>query len=211
MGIDPDLLPRLFNAFEQGDELTAKKAGGLGLGLAISRALVVAHGGNLAAASEGKGKGATFTVELPVAEPVPASVPAPTAPAAAVRRALNVLLVEDDVFTQRAMAKLLTQMGHKLSAADGVRSALNLAARERFDLVISDLGLPDGNGHDLMRAIRQRRGDIRAIALSGYGMEEDLRRSREAGFAEHLTKPITPEKLEAVIARVTSASGPPSG
>ena len=210
VGIDPELLPKLFNAFEQGEEALAKKAGGLGLGLAISRALVVAHGGTLAASSAGKGRGSTFIVDLPTVEQAAGSssgTPAVSPPSATAsrptssNRTLDVLLVEDDAPTQHAMGKLLTKMGHRFSAAADVRSALDLARRKRFDLVISDLGLPDGSGHELMRAIR-RSYPVRAIALSGYGMEEDVRNSRDAGFAEHLIKPVTLETLEAVIARV---------
>ncbi len=222
IGIDPQLLPKLFNAFEQGDELRAKKAGGLGLGLAISRALVVAHGGNLTAASAGKNRGSTFVVELPTLEqpagrtpPTPQPTPSVDQRAAATTtpaRSLNVLLVEDDQPTQRAMSRLLTEMGHTFRVARSVRTALDLASREHFDLLISDLGLPDGSGHDLMRALRRRSPDsIRAICVSGYGMEDDIRKSREAGFNQHLTKPISLDRLEAVIAKVTETTAPRAG
>ncbi len=235
IGIEPEVLPRLFNAFDQGDVAAAKKAGGLGLGLAITKALVSAHGGELTASSAGKGQGATFAVELPTV-PTPTSAlmpptplaapPAPTSPpvtvsmtatppraaaAAGAQPALNILLVEDDDFTSRAMSKLLARMGHRVKAAADVRSAMERVddPTELFDLVISDVGLPDGSGHELMRSIRRLR-DVPGIALSGYGMEEDIRKSRDAGFAEHLTKPVTLEKLESVIARVATGSGWPA-
>jgi CheY-like chemotaxis protein len=117
-------------------------------------------------------------------------------------RSLNVLLVEDDEPTKRAMSMLLRKMGHQFSAAGDIKSALGFAEQGRYDLVISDLGLPDGSGHELMREIKTKYGTS-GIALSGFGMEEDIRKSHEAGFAEHLIKPITIEKLEAVIAKIT--------
>jgi signal transduction histidine kinase/CheY-like chemotaxis protein len=203
IGIEPEVLPKLFNAFEQGDAVIARKAGGLGLGLAISKALVAAHGGNLVAYSAGRGLGATFAVQM-------ATVPKPQnstrIPAqgleTAKMRSLNVLLVEDDEPTKRAMSMLLRKMGHQFSAAGDIKSALGFAEQGRYDLVISDLGLPDGSGHELMREIKTKYGTS-GIALSGFGMEEDIRKSHEAGFAEHLIKPITIEKLEAVIAKIT--------
>lgn len=204
IGIEPDLLPKLFNAFEQGDGMTARKAGGLGLGLAISKALVGAHGGNLLAHSAGKGKGATFAVQISTVAPVTELAQKPRGEKPTMMgRSLNVLLVEDDEMTQRVMSLLLRQMGHQTSAAGDIKSALGFAEQSRYDLIISDLGLPDGSGHELMREIQKRYG-IRGIALSGFGMEEDVRKSHEAGFAEHLIKPVTIEKLEAVIAKITA-------
>jgi len=143
----------------------------------------------------------------PEPKPKPQSQPASPTATTASPRGLNVLLVEDDEFTQKAMTRLLGEIGHRYRVAESVRSALDLASREKFDLVISDLGLPDGSGHDLMRALRRRSPDnIRAICVSGYGMEDDIRKSREAGFNEHLTKPISLDTLEATIAKVTESS-----
>jgi CheY-like chemotaxis protein len=116
---------------------------------------------------------------------------------------LSILVVEDDEPTRQVMARLLDKLGYNTVTASSKASAIEAASRNRFDLLISDLGLPDGSGHELMRQIRQQYARIRGIALSGYGMEEDLKQSSEAGFHEHLTKPVDLVRLEAAIRRVT--------
>jgi PAS domain S-box-containing protein len=200
IGIDPEVLPRLFNAFEQGDPTVTRSFGGLGLGLAISKALVDQHSGVLTGVSAGRGHGATFTVILATVAP---SVPeeAVVTPAGG-SRGLRLLLVEDHEPTLEVMAALLEIAGHEVSTATDLRSARALAASRELDLVVSDLGLPDGTGFDLMCELRDRYG-LKGIAVSGYGMEEDLRRSREAGFLEHLVKPVDVEKLKAALARAS--------
>ncbi len=211
VGIEPELVPRLFTPFQQGRE--RGRHGGLGLGLAISRAIVEAHGGVITAASEGVGRGATFEVDLPCEFGVPVAyvVPASTEQSLARDRALKILVVEDHPTTLEMMKKLLEQFGHDVRAATGVEEALAAAAREPFDLVISDLGLPDGSGHELMDTLRRRHG-LLGIALSGYGMEHDVERSRAAGFVEHLTKPVEIETLRASIAAaLTAQSDAPTG
>jgi len=206
IGIEPAAVGRIFEAFDQGDPSVTGQFGGLGLGLAISRSLAVAHGGSLTAASEGRGRGATFTLDLPtVAAPAPEAAgrhePSPDSEPA---RALAILLVEDNADTLRVMARLLRGRGHRVATATGVGEALDAeSAGGPFDLVISDIGLPDGSGLDLMRQVRQRSG-AKGIALSGYGMDDDLRRSREAGFVAHLTKPIDIHRLEEAIRQATS-------
>ncbi len=205
-GIEPDFMPRLFDAFQQGRGGAVH--GGLGLGLAISKAIVNAHGGEIRAASAGAGRGATFSVELPLT-PVDRPVIARDLPAAELpigRRKLRVLVVEDDLPSLDMIRRLVKLLGHDVQTATGVGAALEAAARNEFDLVISDLGLPDGNGHDLMRQMRDRYR-VKGIALSGYGMEHDIRRSRDAGFAEHLTKPVDAQALGAAIDRVGCAKG----
>jgi PAS domain S-box-containing protein len=200
IGIEPEVLPRLFNAFEQGDPTVTRSFGGLGLGLAISKALVDQHNGVLTGVSAGRGHGATFTVTLAtVAPPRPEEVAVAGAGAS---RGLRLLLVEDHEPTLQVMAALLEIAGHDVGTAQDLRSARALAASREFDLVVSDLGLPDGTGFDLMRELRDRYG-LKGIAVSGYGMEEDLRRSREAGFLEHLVKPVDVEKLKAALARAS--------
>ena len=218
VGIEPRALPRIFAAFEQGQE-SGRRFGGLGLGLAITKALVDAQGGRITAHSDGPGRGATFVVELPTVraftpptsggsgtgEPRDSSNGGPAraaARAAASTRPLRILVVEDHEPTRYVMTKLLADLGHSPVPAAGLESAMRALESGPIDLLISDLGLPDGTGHDLMRAIRQRY-DIRGIALSGYGMDEDVRRSEAAGFAEHLTKPVDLGRLEAAIRRVT--------
>jgi two-component system CheB/CheR fusion protein len=205
IGIEPEALSRIFNAFEQAERSITRQFGGLGLGLAISRTLVEMHGGQIEAYSEGQGKGATFRVRLPLtASPVPREGTAPAAPAQRVVRSLRILLVEDHGVTAKLMRMVLTSDGHSVEAAGDIATALELAGRHAFNLLLSDLGLPDGSGHDLMRQLRERGHTFPGIALSGYGQEEDIRRSREAGFAAHLTKPAS---REAVIQAVASVTG----
>jgi PAS domain S-box-containing protein len=203
-GIEADLLPRVFDAFEQGDAIAARRFGGLGLGLAICKALVLAHGGAISVNSEGQGRGATFIVELPCISNFSANVRS-APPREPVRtdenRPLRMLLIEDHPETLKALTKLLSTCGHKVHGAACVAEGLQAAASEHYDLVISDLGLPDGTGFELMRELQQRHG-LRGIALSGYGMEDDVARSLQAGFCEHLVKPVDVQKLREAIARV---------
>ncbi len=210
IGIDPEVLPRLFDAFEQGDPGITRRFGGLGLGLAISHAIMEMHGGGLAAASAGPGQGATFTLRLPVGEGLAAvggvaptadlTMGEPEAPA----RPLAILLVEDHTDTAEAMTDLLGMMGHRVTAVGTAAAALAEAGKGvPFDLVVSDLGLPDRSGLDLMRDLVARHG-LPGIALSGYGMEEDVRQSREAGFGRHLTKPVPLHTLEQAIQDVAA-------
>ena len=204
MGIDPDVLPRIFGAFEQAGRGITRRYGGLGLGLAVSRAIVRLHGGDLTAASEGPGRGATFTIRLPAGVPEgdldETLVLFARQPGEAPDRNLCLLLVEDHPDTADAMADLLRDLGHEVAVARTVAEARETAGREagRFNLVISDLGLPDGSGLDLMSELSRRHG-LRGIALSGYGMDEDIRRSREAGFLSHLTKPVSLQTLQEAI------------
>jgi PAS domain S-box-containing protein len=204
IGIEPEVLPTIFDPFQQGETTITRKYGGLGLGLAICRGIVEAHGGMLIAESAGKDRGATFrvvlkalprsTVEGDVAPDVGAHESQPTVPSS-----LRILVVEDEPATRRLMARLLGGLGHTVTTAGTIAKALET---DEFDLIVSDIGLPDGSGLDLMRQVVSRRGRVPAIALTGYGMEEDIRRSQEAGFTAHLTKPIDFAKLEAMIRQV---------
>lgn len=235
IGIESQHLRRIFNAFDQGSSSVTQRYGGLGLGLAISKAMVEAHGGSLTVASEGEGKGAVFTVELAT---VPAPVheePAEDAPELAAsgriappvngvahgeRQAVlaafrgegrSVLLVDDHHDTCLGMSRLLRRRGFTVAVAHSVAEALAQADGARFDLLISDIGLPDGTGFDLMNALRQRGGPP-GIALSGYGMESDIEKSKEAGFSEHLTKPVAIDRLDAAVRRLlTEEVGEVSG
>jgi PAS domain S-box-containing protein len=210
-GIEPEELSRIFDAFEQGGRDITRQFGGMGLGLALSKAFVEMHGGKISATSEGRGQGATFRVELPALKLADRDgLPSATIPLAALplrqptvlaQRAASILLVEDHEFTADLLARLLRTSGHKVLNAHDVASALETAAHFPVDLVISDLGLPDGTGLELMQQLSREHG-LRGIALSGYGMEEDFRRSHAAGFVEHLVKPVTVESVHAAIARV---------
>ena len=200
IGIEPQVLPRIFDAFEQGERSITRRFGGLGLGLAISKALIDMQGGRLTADSDGRGRGSAFSVDLATVDP-PLRRPHGGDGGrndGAARPSLSILLVDDHEDTARAMGRLLQRLGYQVKTAHTVASALETFGRDRFDLVISDIGLPDGSGLELMRQIRQGR-DVRGIALSGFGMEEDVRKSKEAGFFEHLTKPVNFQKLDAVI------------
>lgn len=211
VGIDAEKLPRIFGAFEQGRVRSPRGVAGLGLGLAISKAIVELHGGDLTAESPGQGQGATFTVSLPASLPQVdhetgevslMGEPLAALPEREAREAgLHILLVEDHADTAEAMAELLSLLGYQVTTTGTVAEALAAAREGRFDLMLSDLGLPDGTGLDLMREIAGWNG-LPGIAISGYGMEEDVRQSLEAGFRQHLTKPVTLQRLETAIREV---------
>jgi len=206
VGIAPEALPRIFNAFEQGDPAVTKQFGGLGLGLAICRSLAEAHGGRLSAESAGRGRGATFRLTLPTAEALyqGATHRAPAATPTRATHPLRILLAEDNLDTLTLMTRLLRRRGHRVSPAASVAQALAAAAADGpYDLLISDIGLPDGTGLDLMQKVGAL-GPIRGIALSGFGMDGDLRRAREAGFSAQITKPIDFPNLEDVIRQVVA-------
>lgn len=215
VGIKPQVIPRLFVAFEQGESRITQPFGGLGLGLVICKAVVDMHGGKIWVESEGEGNGATFFVELPTTD-VQVTAQTEATPARSVAkwspkigdRNLHILLIEDNEDTLRILSRLLERAGCKVTAAQSVNAALAAAqsareGAEKFDLVISDLGLPDGDGRKLMRELHDRDG-LSGIAISGYGMEEDIEKSHAAGFAEHLTKPIRIEELQAAISRLVN-------
>jgi signal transduction histidine kinase len=198
IGIDPGALPKVFNAFEQGER---SNMGGLGLGLAITKALVETHGGQITAESAGTGQGATFTAWFPLAEPTsPAAATSVSLPDGA-RKTMRILLVEDHEDTNRSLTNLLRRRGYKVQSADSIRSALQCAASHSFDLLISDIGLPDGTGIELMERLGSGHSLV-GIALTGFGMEDDIRRSRDVGFCEHLVKPVDLNKLDAVIQKL---------
>jgi signal transduction histidine kinase/ActR/RegA family two-component response regulator len=211
VGIGAESLDRIFEAFEQG-EASSRRRSGLGLGLAIGRSLAEAHGGRLTAQSPGPGRGSTFVLELPtVARPEVAARP-PSGPAdpptPSTARKLRVLLVEDNKDTLNYLTLVLASRGHELTTAQRLSEALAAAEGREFDLILSDIELPDGSGLELMRQLRWL--GVPAIAFSGYGSEDDARASLEAGFTEHLTKPVSFSKLELAIHRVTATCRPVS-
>jgi len=202
IGMEPGTMERIFNPFEQGDRSVQRRYGGLGLGLAISKSLTQAHGGKLSVRSEGYGRGSTFTLTIPTVSP-------PRAPeventASILTPSLRILLVEDHQDTCTALERLLVRRGHLVAATHTMRGAMETAARSPFDLLISDIALPDGSGIELMTYLRAI-SNIRGIAISGFGMNGDIKRSLEAGFSEHLVKPVKLEKLEAAISRTIHA------
>jgi CheY-like chemotaxis protein len=201
-GISHDLLSKIFDAFEQGDARMARQFGGLGLGLAIAKVVVEMHGGTIRADSPGPGRGATFTVEFDTLQAASKNVikDRPAAQTAAAKHAGRILFVEDHPDTARTMKRLLRVAGFEVRMAGSVGEALRIAEAEPVDIVVSDIGLPDGTGYQLMERLRER--SIPGIAISGYGMDEDVRRSRQAGFAEHFVKPVNVAQLEVVLRKM---------
>ena len=204
IGIEPDKLDRIFNAFEQGQLSITRRFGGLGLGLAISKAMVEAHGGTIRAESGGKDQGATFTITLKTVKAplVPVPVDGDGARRDEKRDLTNakrhrVLVVDDHEDTCTGMKMMLQRRGYDITVAHNADQALEKAGTQEFDLLISDIGLPDRSGYELMRELRGK--GLRGIALSGFGSEHDISKARAAGFSEHLTKPINFEKLDETI------------
>ncbi len=195
LGIEPEALPKIFDAFEQGGRT---QLGGLGLGLAISKTLVEAHKGTITAQSAGRNEGATFTLVFPTCEKAEAQIAPAVSPILLERQPMRILLVEDHEDTNRSLTNLLRRRGYHVHSALNLESALNLSANEQFDVLISDLALPDGNGIDLMRKLSSQQS-LLGIALTGFGMEDDIRKSHEAGFQHHLVKPIDLNKLDSLI------------
>lgn len=210
IGISAESLPDIFKAFEQGEHPGPRTFGGLGLGLAISRAIVELHGGTITAQSAGRDRGSCFSIRLQTvpAEAAAAATSGPgreTTPAPTPPRRLRVLLVEDHPDTARQLTRLLERAGHEVSWAGSIREARDLivshspsSAERGFNILISDLGLPDGSGHDLMRDLAAQHA-IPGIALSGYGMKDDILDSMAAGFSRHITKPVDWQELKQAI------------
>ncbi|HST30866.1 MAG TPA: ATP-binding protein [Chthoniobacterales bacterium] len=207
IGIESDKIDKIFNAFEQGQTSITRRFGGLGLGLAISKAMVDAHRGKIRVESAGKDKGATFTVQLktvpaPIVSTNGADHEKADSEGKQVRsRKHRLLLVDDHVDTCTGMKLMLERRGYDISVAHSADQALKKARSEHFDLLISDIGLPDRDGYELMSELHKSRG-LPGIALSGFGAEADVSKARDAGFSEHLTKPINFERLENAIRRL---------
>jgi CheY-like chemotaxis protein len=199
-GIDPALVPRLFEPFAQADRTLARSSGGLGIGLHVVQGLLRLHGGEVTAHSDGAGKGSRFRLGLPVAPP-PARPPSPDAPVAP-RGKLRILVVEDNEDAAEMLGLLLSSSGHEVRLAHRAADAITVLDEWRAEVILSDIGLPDMDGFDLPRAIRQRqRGQRRPllIAITGYGNEAYRVKAREAGFDLHLTKPVDVRTLEQML------------
>ena len=215
IGISPENMPRIFNAFEQGERSRSRVFGGLGLGLAISRAIVELHGGSITAISEGRNKGAKFIIRLQTVDAETAGEAdfdssGRAAGSALSARSLRVLLVEDHSDTAKQLTRLLERAGHEVTWAGSLREAREFIAAsgkgnsERgFNILISDLGLPDGSGHELMRDLASHH-PMPGIALSGYGMKDDILDSMAAGFSRHITKPVDWQELKIAIQKIAS-------
>jgi len=219
LGITPDEMERIFAPFSQGDHSTnqgSAQFGGLGLGLVISKMLTEQHSGFISATSAGRNQGSTFLIELPLCQDgdqatvrassgtALADAPQPAEAEEGVQ-AMRVLLVEDHKPTRSALARLLARRKYEAIGVGSVSEALETAERESFDLLISDIGLPDGSGYDLMTELRDRYGVV-GIALTGYGMDDDVDRSQAAGFSGHLTKPVSVQGLDCALASAARIS-----
>jgi PAS domain S-box-containing protein len=204
IGMPEELIARLFQRFEQGNIPPEIRFRGLGLGLSIAKALVEAHGGALRAESKGPGCGSTFTISFPQAYP-PKETSAPTIASAAQPErnssSLRVLLIEDHEDTARVLEKVLQQMGYEVETCSTVGIACQKLRERKFDVILSDIGLPDGSGIDFIKAAREI-CQTPAVALTGYGMAEDIDRCLQAGFEEHLTKPIDIDRLQKTLSKI---------
>jgi CheY-like chemotaxis protein/anti-sigma regulatory factor (Ser/Thr protein kinase) len=219
-GIRPEFLPHLFEPFRQGDGSTTRRHGGLGLGLAIVRQLVQAHGGQITVHSDGEGKGALFTVDLP-ARPAPReSDKMPTRPPSAAgsprasRRVrldgVRALIVDDDDDSREFLELMLADQGAIVMSASSAGEALARIARDRPDVLVSDIGMPDVSGYALIRRVRSLPesdgGRTPAIALTAYARAVDGERAFSAGFQAHVAKPVDAERLTAVVANLAGLS-----
>jgi len=218
VGMTGTELAKVFDSFFQGDHsgrTGSHRFGGLGLGLSISRTLVELHAGTIEASSAGREQGATFTIHFPVVAAAPQELPAsnsrsphlPPSPGLRAAGPRRVLLVEDHEPTRKALAHLLTRRKFEVISAGSVTEALAAAAAHTIDFVISDIGLPDGNGHQLMATLRESHG-LTGIALSGYGMDQDIAQGRAAGFLAHLIKPVDVQSLENALALIPRPADP---
>ena len=204
VGVDPELLPHVFDLFIQADRSLERKQGGLGLGLTLVRRLVEMHGGHVEAASAGPGLGSAFTIRLPclaaeVAEPVAAAEPAEAAPAGPARR---ILVVDDQQDSTDSLALFLRLRGHEVRTAHDGPSALDETEHYRPEVVFLDLGLPEMSGYDVARRVRMRTdlGPLQLVALTGYGTDGDRQKTRDAGFDVHLAKPVDPRAVDELLA-----------
>jgi signal transduction histidine kinase len=199
VGIAPEVLPRVFDLFTQGERGPDRGAGGLGLGLTLVRRIAELHGGRAEAASEGAGHGSTFTVHLPALAAPPAPAPRPlTAPADGKGR--RILVVEDNADAREMLRHLLARAGHEVHEAPDGPSGLEATLRLRPDVALIDVGLPGFDGYQLAQRVRDRvRSSVYLVALTGYGQPDDRRQAMEAGFDAHLVKPVKPDALLAAI------------
>lgn len=223
-GISAEFVPYIFDRFRQAESTTKRQHGGLGIGLAIVRHLVEAHGGTVRAASKGIGKGATFTVRFPLlavrrdeSDAKSANVSQRSAGGASstILKGLRVLVIDDEADARDLFTIVLTQSGGEVKTAATVRAALEVLDQWQPDVLVSDIGMPGEDGYDLIRKVRKRNpkhgGTIPALALTGYASAEDVARAYEEGYQTHVPKPATPGDLVAKIATLATSSPLPKG
>ncbi len=202
VGIPADLLPKVFDLFVQADRAADRSQGGLGIGLSIVRRLLELHGGDVSAHSDGDGRGATFRLRLPLTS-MPAMPKPDAGRAAASSKALRVLVVDDNVDSADSLAELLRCAGYCAEAAHGAREALDKSAELETEIVLLDIGLPDMDGYEVARRLRDRQGKIRILALTGYGQARDVERALRGGFDAHMTKPVAFDELQRLLANLS--------
>ncbi len=208
LGIPADMLPLVFDLFTQVGKHLDRAQGGLGIGLALVKRLVEMHGGEVTVESPGPDRGSTFSVRMPLAPDAPVIPLSSNSIRAARGKSRRVLVVDDNADAAESLSELLALSGHKTETAQSGPEALSAAARFRPELVFLDIGLPGMNGYEVARTLRADPGSTKAVlvALTGWGSEEDRRRSAEAGFDFHLTKPVETGQLEGLLAKL--ANGP---
>ena len=201
VGIAPELLPRIFDLFTQADRTLDRSQGGLGIGLSLVKKLVELHGGTVTAHSAGLGQGSEFIVRIPALFPVSESI-APIKIAQHHGQASRVLVVDDNRDAADMLAVMLQMFGHDVQAVYSGHSALETAVESRPDFVLLDIGLPDIDGYEVARRLREQpqTKDVMLIAVTGYGQDSDRQRSQEAGFDHHLVKPVEAQKVEDLLA-----------
>jgi CheY-like chemotaxis protein len=202
IGISAEHLPEVFRMFAQVGPSLERGQGGLGIGLALARGLVEMHGGSIEAHSAGVGKGSEFVVRLPVLSEVPASTPAPAVEDAAEGAGRRILVADDNRDNAQSLAMLLQLRGNEVETVYDGLEAVEAVERYHPDVVLLDIGMPKMDGYAACRLIREQPGgrDIRIIALTGWGQDEDRRKSKEAGFDDHLVKPVAPATLLSALA-----------
>jgi CheY-like chemotaxis protein/anti-sigma regulatory factor (Ser/Thr protein kinase) len=203
VGLSPEILPRVFDLFSQEDRSLDRSQGGLGIGLTLVKSLVHLHGGTVIAESQGANQGSVFTLRLPVLS-TPLAVNRPetaSRPTVTPNRRLRVLIVDDSQDSARSLARVLKLWGHETRVAHDGQTALDSIVSESFDVIFLDIGLPGMNGYQVGELIRERHGMAGPliVALTGYGQEEDLSRSRSAGFDDHLVKPVNLDRVKELL------------
>ncbi|MEK6283607.1 MAG: PAS domain S-box protein [Acidobacteriota bacterium] len=204
-GISPEFLPHVFEIFRQADASIVRRQGGMGIGLALVRQLAELHGGQVKAESGGVGKGARFTVMIPLYTSGMSALPSERTGVTGALEKKFILVVDDSSETRDMLGKLLEMEGAFVELAKSGEEALEIAGRKRFDLVISDISMPEMDGYQLLASLRElpEMGEVPAVALTGYGRANDIERALEEGFAEHLTKPLDLDKLLQIVRRLT--------
>jgi CheY-like chemotaxis protein len=200
VGIQPDLLPRLFEPFAQADSTLDRRGGGLGLGLTLAKGLVEQHGGDLHAHSDGPGRGAEFTIWLPLAQVPPSAATSSRTHLA--HTAYRILIIEDNLDAAESLREALQLADHEVEVASSGPEGLRKARALKPDVVLCDIGLPDMDGYEVARSMRSdtELRSVHLVALTGYALPDDLAKAKEAGFEQHLAKPSSVEQIEQVLA-----------